>query len=189
MLNDLHMLRPLLAAALLTFFVGAGDARAQAPGVVVVVPPPPPQLQLTLSHEDAALLRKGEMGIPRYLAGGLLGSAYGVGLGHLVQGRWLEQGWMFTGGEVGGIALAIYGMEQCAEAERTAALEGRRTRCSMAPIVAGFAAFVGFRVWEIIDVWATPMRQNARIRRLRGLQFYAAPTGSRSATAGLGFHF
>ena len=42
----------------------------------------------------------------RYLAGGLLGTFVGFGIGHALQGRWDDDyGWVFAATQLGGIAL------------------------------------------------------------------------------------
>ena len=41
----------------------------------------------------------GKISVPRYVAGGILGTTIGLGFGHSIQGRWYrDYGWVFTAG-------------------------------------------------------------------------------------------
>jgi hypothetical protein len=193
----------LIAAAALSFVVlSVRPASAQAPGAEEMQPlprrfdvdVPPPQLAVAqLSASDDALLRRGEIGVGRYVTGGVIGSYYGFGVGHAIQGRWSDKGWIFTVGDAGSLGLLVYGITRCEEAEQESIEYDRVTSCSLAPIVAGLVGFGAFRIWEIVDVWAGVPRHNRRVRRLRqrleGVRFYAAPTGSSSAAAGMTLRF
>lgn len=154
----------------------ASEARAQPAPVCspcYLTPPggtaPPPPLALTA--QEARLLERGEINKGRYIVGGILATGYGFGIGHTVQGRWLERGWVFTTGEVGALALIVYGFHDVDRNSWCRASElgtecGDRTR-GRALILGGIAAFVGFHIWEVIDAWATPMAQAGRLRNLR----------------------
>lgn len=84
----------------------------------------------------------------RYITGGVLGSAIGLGLGHAVHGRYLDNGYLFTLGELFlpfVIGPAIYKM-------RTT--KTQREKCTdFCGFTDGFYIFVGLRVWETIDLW------------------------------------
>lgn len=49
-----------------------------------------------------------EVSKTNYYAGGVLGTLPGFGIGHAVQGRWMEKGWIFTAGEIVSAAGLVY---------------------------------------------------------------------------------
>ncbi len=93
----------------------------------------------------------------RYVVGGIIGTYPGLGFGHLVQGRWRERGWIFLVGEVASAAVFTAGVMNCA---LESAFSGSSTCRDNAQMVIGELGFLGFKVWEIVDVWATPPRDH-----------------------------
>ncbi len=118
----------------------------------------------SLSEEDRKILDRGEIGTLAYVLGGVLGTyPVGLGIGHAVQGRYSDKGWIFTVGEIGSVAVAVAGIEQC-----TTTWYGLTYSCKTNALFAiGIISYVGFRVWEAIDVWAAPPEHNRRYRELR----------------------
>lgn len=115
-----------------------------------------------LSPEDRQILKDGQMSTTRYVVSGVLGTYPGFGIGHAIQGRWLEKGWIFTSGEIvtGFIGLAItFG---CHEPTSTSP-SGHN--CGTAD--AFIAAYVALKVWEAVDVWYEPYAHDRRYRELR----------------------
>lgn len=94
-----------------------------------------------------------EISWAKYLGGGLFAISPGFGLGHLVQERWLEKGYLFTFLPVGFFALSII---ECQSPR------GDLTTCLSSITLAG-AGIVGVKIWEIIDAWRTPLLYNGRI--------------------------
>lgn len=89
----------------------------------------------------------------KYITGGVLASTIGFGIGHGVQGRYAEKGFIFTATEVGGLALILAGASTCKE--EIDIYGTKSTKCSSnSAIVAGAGILIGFRVWEIVDAWA-----------------------------------
>lgn len=92
-----------------------------------------------------------------YFAGGLTGTILGLGLGHAIEGRWIQDGgWIFTGLELG----AIYGFskEKIVANNCTVNSTGNAT-CSTGTTSAGASYAFGYviiRIWEIVDVWILP---------------------------------
>lgn len=86
--------------------------------------------------------------IGQYIAGGIVGSAVGYGIGHAIQGRYSDKGWIFTAGEVAGTLVLISGMRTCTTYNF---FEFRN--CDQGQINLGFGIFLGFHIWEIVDVW------------------------------------
>jgi len=192
-----------------------GVAQAQA---VPPEPPPPPQpapyggpyggpsavppayayqpRPIQLPPEDQELLAEGEMPVGQHVGGGVLAFAVGFGTGHMVQGRWLETGWIFTLTEAASIGAIVYGVSQwdinCTDST---------ARCSNANaatfIIGGVVGSLGFHVWEVLDAFIVPANRNRRVRELRGqlglapppYGFYVAPHANGGGQAGLVLHF
>jgi hypothetical protein len=162
------------------------------------IPPPyayrPPPIQLTA--EDQELLAEGEMPVGQHAAGGALAFVLGLGTGHMVQGRWLETGWIFTLGEAASVAAIIYGASKldldCVDSD---------PKChngdAIALMVGGLVASTGFRVWEVLDAFIVPANRNRRVRDLRArlgqqpppYSFYVAPHAGGGGQAGLVLRF
>lgn len=121
--------------------------------------------EIELIDKDKEILEIGEISTPRYVTGGILGTyPIGFGVGHAIQGRWDQRGWIFTAGEFGSLAIAVSGLVGCMdktfESNKCSDLESTL-------IVTGLVGFVGFRIWEIVDVWAAPPSHNTRYRELK----------------------
>lgn len=116
-----------------------------------------------LSESDRELLSRGPISTERYVIGGILGTyPFGLGIGHAVQGRYLEKGWVFTVGQLASGAVMIAGLSNCVWSTMA-----RANGCDNGLFALGVAGYVGFRIWEIIDVWAVPPEQNRRYHELR----------------------
>ncbi len=120
---------------------------------------------INLKQEEEKILSIGEISTPRYVIGGILGTyPIGLGIGHAIQGRWSEDGWIFTAGELGSASVLFFGLLGCVDQVF------KRDNCSdveNAMIVTGLIGFVGFRIWEIVDVWAKPPAYNHKYRDLK----------------------
>ncbi len=120
---------------------------------------------IELTEKDKETLEIGEISTTKYVVGGILGTyPIGFGLGHAVQGRWSEDGKIFTFGELGSLGVVVVGAIGCL----TRANEDNWT-CSgldQGLIVAGAIGFLSFRIWEIVDVWAIPPSHNSRFKKL-----------------------
>ena len=145
----------------------------------------------SLTPEEREILRNGEIGDNAYFAGGVVGTFFGLGIGQAIQGRYVPTGLMMTVGEVSSFSIAMAGAISCID------LPG----CHHDGLVsAGLIAYLGFRVWEIIDVWATPSSINSRYRNLKDhvdetkADFFVAPVAGQGASIdgtrlALQFHF
>ena len=161
----------------------------QPPPAPVYQPPPAPVVMLTA--EEAEALERGEISEQSHVLGGLVGTFFGFGIGQAVQGRWSDTGWIFTVGEAVSFTVVMVGVARCIT------LFDDETGCDsgseMGWIVAGALALVGFRVWELIDVWGGPVWHNNRVRRARqrvspgGYGLYLAPpiSGRGGGVAGI----
>jgi hypothetical protein len=122
-------------------------------------------LQLQLTEEDQELLARGEVADAQWLAGGVLSVFVSFGVGQAVQGRWGERGWIFTVGETASIVAMIAG---AADGLDCAAGDPHCNNRGAVGLVAGGAiGFTVFYLWGVIDAFAAPPAQNARIRELR----------------------
>lgn len=117
---------------------------------------------LTLSPEDQSILERGEISTTRYVLGGLLAIYPGLGIGHAVQYRFKDRGWIFLVGELGGSVLMVMGLAQCLGTSLN------RSSCDGSQLVLGYGLLLGFKIWEIVDAWAVPPSLNDRYRYLKG---------------------
>jgi hypothetical protein len=172
--------------------------------VPITQPSSEPASELQLVADDQALLARGEISDSRWISGGLLSSVIGLGIGQGVQGRWADRGWMFAVGEVAAGGVVVLGLiEGLACDEEDAACSNGTNVAIRAAFFGGLAAYAGIRVWDAIDAFVVPPRQNARIRALRArlglpsepgiaLAPYIAPVhavGGDTAVAGLQLSF
>lgn len=115
-----------------------------------------------LSTHAADTSWTGEAKVPvskgRYITGGILGSTFGFGIGHGIQGRYAEKGWIFTAGEVAGLAILTPAATQCAQDNQNNSNKDC-TPAQKSIITGGYLILLGFHIWEIVDVWtgATPV--------------------------------
>ncbi len=154
-------------------------------------PQRPPQRVLT--EKDQRLLAYGPISKGRYIGGGITGSIVGFGIGHAIQGsgRYRDRGWIFTAGEGGSIAVMLAGVVNCMGSRRDA--DGTiRSGCDTGGVLftTGALAFVGFRIWEIVDLWVAPPGVNRRYEQLmrmneRRVTFSIVPTLVAQKTPGL----
>ena len=164
-----------------------------APGPGAWHPPPPGGYHL-LTPEERELLARGEITPGVHIVGGLVGTMFGFGTGQAVQGRFGDTGWIFLVGEAGSILVIAAALSSC----------GIHSCDDQAGwIVAGAIGLVGFRLWELIDVWAGPASHNRRVQHARARAYggypapyygaYLAPTmsdgGISGGVAGLSLRF
>lgn len=118
-----------------------------------------------LSPDDKKIWDRGPMNDGQYIGGGAVGSIFGFGLGHAIQGRYADKGWIFTVGETLALTAIVVGFGECAGD----AISGN-SNCSSGggTILLGFFGYLGLHTWEIVDLWWTPHEQEERYRQLRG---------------------
>ncbi len=125
---------------------------------------------INLSEKDKSILEIGEISTTRYVIGGVLGTyPVGFGVGHAIQGRWSDTGWIFTAGEAGSAAVFLVGALGCINNELDKGFNGKNdcTGLNEALLVTGIIGFVGFRIWEVVDVWSTPPSHNRKYNELK----------------------
>lgn len=102
-----------------------------------------------------------------YYAGGVVGTLVGLGIGHAIQERYGQIGWVFTVGEVAGLGLIGGGIGWAiakAPAGATYIAWDDMPKGAFGLIIAGSALAAAFKIWEIVDVWAgaKPVADEAR---------------------------
>jgi hypothetical protein len=122
-------------------------------------------LRKSLSEEDLRILDDGPMGNWQYAIGGVVGLVPGFGLGHAIQGRWQEKGWIFSVGQVGSIAAYYGGAVSCF----TGLIA--RGRCNGLLLASGAFGFIFFKVWEVIDIWYGGHQKRLRYDQLHKKHF------------------
>jgi hypothetical protein len=110
-----------------------------------------------LTPHEQALLARGEISGDRHVLGVVVSVIPGLGLGHVVQRRWKERGWIFTLGEFAAFGLiAVSSSESDLNLDLTAAMA-----------IVGWGGFLGLRVWEVTDAVRGPGIHNRRVREVR----------------------
>ena len=109
--------------------------------------------EIDLSPEEKKTLDIGELGAVRYAIGGAIGTYSGFGLGHLIQGRWISRGWIFTLGEAVSATAVAVGISDCL-IDLTLSIF-RDNYCEQKSLLLnlGLISLAGFKIWGIIDVW------------------------------------
>jgi len=144
------------------------EGGAPPPAAPVYAGPPPQQpyytqpVQLELTEEQQDLLARGEIPKGKWIAGGIVAYVVGFGIGHAVQDRYSDRGWIFTVGEVGSLASIVYGFSVL-----TRDVESGRWERGGGYIVGGIIGMAAFRVWEVVDAWVAPPLHNKKVRGLR----------------------
>jgi len=91
----------------------------------------------------------------RYIGGGIAAIIPGWGIGHAVQGRWMEKGWMFTAGNLvitGGLIFS--GVSLFSDAAEKGGEESLKTWGGLT--LALYLAAIGLKLWEVADAWMLP---------------------------------
>lgn len=150
----------------------------------------------SLTPDEQSLLERGEYERRELVGGGVLGTIVGFGTGHIVQGRYGKRGWMFTAGEAGSLSATALGLAICGATDDEDDVEFfSNLDCMLGVVSGGLAIFSGFRIWEIVDVWAVPARHNERVRALKAkaeglpVSLQILPRGKGGMTAGLALRF
>lgn len=140
---------------------------------------------ISLTEQDKRVLEIGEISDTRYIVGGILGTyPIGLGVGHAIQGRWSDKGWIFTAGELGAATVFVIGALGCVSDELNSGLNGKDDCKGLneAMVVTGIVGYIGFRIWEIVDVWSVPPSHN---RKVRDLQHYIQKTPAKEVKTSL----
>jgi len=110
-----------------------------------------------------------ELSTRQYIRSGILGSVIGFGAGHALQNRYATKGWIFTLSEGSSAACYVAGMLTLNAAERIAfEMQANGPPIDLLLIGIGlgglgFFSFLGFKIWEIVDLWSTA-KQNTILK-------------------------
>ena len=89
----------------------------------------------------------------RYLGGGIAAAIVGFGVGHAVQGRYKDKGWIFTAAEV--VALGGYFTSVVLLAKDV--VETKTINAGKGGLAVAFlVAFGAVKIWETIDAFILP---------------------------------
>ena len=131
---------------------------------VAVVMALSPHLHANESHADES---SKPISRARYVTGGILGTVLGMGTGHAINGQYLERGRIFTSGELASLGAVLAGGMTFALSVATQQQVLKWMSVGMS--IGGVAAYLGFRIWEAIDVWYSPtVETQASVRVSRG---------------------
>ena len=121
----------------------------------------------SFSASDKRLVAQGPIDDTQYIASGILGTIPGFGLGHAIQGRWKDKGWIFSAGETLGAGLMIASGSSCMGGSM---MEDNNDRNGSGGNIAlanpGMVTYLGFKVWEIVDIWTYPPAHNKRLKEI-----------------------
>ena len=117
-----------------------------------------------LSQRDFSrhLVRKDNMvyiSQPLYITSGVVG-LLGFGIGHAIQGRWLERGWVFTAGPslfivAGIVGSGVLSPSKSPSSRRSGSSGGLADFASFLSLLLG-GAFPIFHIWGVVDTWWLP---------------------------------
>lgn len=124
------------------------------------------QKQVTLTKREKRVARIGHISSGRQVSGGILGTyPLGFGMGHALQNRWQDDGKFFTYTQLGAVGLML------ATGDCVGKVFERDDNDCGGPqevlLLVGVVSFIGLRIWEIVDVWTAPAKQNRRYQHLR----------------------
>lgn len=112
---------------------------------------------------EQQVLDHGRIGDGQYIAGGILGTFLGFGIGHAVSGVYSHNGLIFTLGELLATGIMIGSSMNTSSVTSCSSYYNCTTTFTVpAGVTLGALAFVGLHIWEIVDIWAYPPSHNAR---------------------------
>ena len=141
-------------------------------------------LVLTSAVNGADAAKPKHISNGRYIAGGIVGTAVGFGIGHAVQGSYGEIGWVFTAGEVAGLSMMIAGLSLGISRPRDGNDERQLKAIDKTLIFTGLATQLGFHIWEVVDVW-TRIPEQRELAKASEPSFMVLPTVASNSAFGL----
>ena len=114
----------------------------------------PCSLTTAATKTDTSKQRK-KISNSRYTVGGIAAIIPGLGIGHAIQGRWMEGGWIFTASQLGAAAIIAYATTNCLDERGRDRNLGRcfEDGTKRAIGMTAYAIIFGFRIAEIVHVW------------------------------------
>ena len=94
----------------------------------------------------------------RYMGGGVASIFLGFGIGHAIQGRWKERGWIHTVAQpVAFVALFLSAGYFLEESINIGVAKTGRVPVGAIGLMTGAGLLLaGIRIWEMVDVWMLP---------------------------------
>ena len=123
-------------------------------------------MQAQLTVDEQWMLQRGFISDGETLGGGVVALMFGLGIGHVIQGRWSRDGYIFTFGELAAGGLMMWGMVGLLGNCFEGCSEQREDRYVGMMLVGAIASGV-FRIWEIYDAFSGPGRHNQKLVELR----------------------
>ena len=146
------------------------------------------------SEDDERILEHGPIPQGRYISGGVVGSIFGFGIGHAIQGTYAKRGWIFTVGELAALTVMVASVKNCRTEYDSYGYKTDRCDSNAGAVVVGLVGLIGFHVWEVVDLWVTPPRINRRYDELTDgdrrhrVTMQMAPIMVSATTPGLGLN-
>lgn len=159
--------------------------------------PTPMPVQLTL--DEQFLLERGYISDGQQVGGTVVAIFFGFGVGHAVQGRFMERGYLFAIGDAVMAAVMINGMAKlyyCVYNDCSRAEEDSMIRWLVIGSIGGGIV----RTWEVVDAAVGPTTHNRKLRDLEirlgrraplytRMTPYLAPAHDSGAVAGVSLRF
>jgi hypothetical protein len=123
-------------------------------------------MTVQLTVDEQWLLQRGYISDEATVGGGVVALLFGWGIGHAIQGRWSQKGYIFTLGEGVSAGFMVWGMVGLLGDCFEGCSEQREDRYVLLMAGGAIAASV-FRIWEIYDAFAGPGQHNRRVTELR----------------------
>lgn len=112
----------------------------------------PTQLFAEMPHLEAAQTME-SISKERYIAGGVVGTLLGFGIGHAIQGRYKEIGWVFTLTGIVTSATWVTGSAMVLANPYSTSQAATGSILYLSGLILGAA----FHIWETADIWAAPV--------------------------------
>lgn len=178
---------------------------AAQPGAQLQPYPPPPgygyapqpmQVQLTL--DEQYLLERGYISDGQHVGGTVVAFFFGFGIGHAVQGRFTERGYLFAIGDAVAGAIMVNGMIKLSNCVLDSCTQAQE-ESMMKWLLVGTLSLSVVRIWEIVDAATGPTMHNRKLRDLHmrlgmrpmytRLVPYVTPAQDSGAVAGVSLRF
>lgn len=105
------------------------------------------KIEVANLHNTSTLAVEQQTSDAMNVAGAFTGTIFGFGLGHLVQGRYMRDGWKWTAGEVGTLGTMI------AVSQAACGDTPQGQPCDNAWPAFAMLGWLGYRVWQSVDLW------------------------------------
>ena len=94
-----------------------------------------------------------------YVTGSIVGTLFGFGSGHALQGRYADNGWKFTATEIAAVGIIAASLAPCKSdffSSHALTLNQRLEKCQKTGLVVGNLLGAATHIYEVFDLWLTP---------------------------------